>query len=567
MHRPKRFRVNAWLAVIASVGTLLLGGLIGNQAHGQQVESSWQLLGFSDADVFSIAFSPTFRSDHLLIMGTDGGTLRSSDSGKTWKTIATPALLGPHVFSPTYADDHTIFAGTGAGSDTGVYRSTDGGLIWVSSALSTQSVSVIAVSPAYATDRTIYAGTKRDVNDVSRVYRSTNGGAGWAETPLNITGYDVRALVVSPNYQHDHTLFAGVGVDWDWYSGGIFRSTDDGASWTAINNGLDYQEVHALAVSPNYARDHTVLAIVWQGGAYRSTDSGNSWVEWNNNQPNRRLHAAAFSPNYAQDSTLFLGAWGEYVDGGVYRSTNGGANWTSMSDNLDTLWIHRVVPSPDYAQDCMVLAGGEHTKGGGLWVNICPPRPTPTPIPTVAVPGTGSRTFPETNQAVSGLFLDYWVEHGGLPQQGYPISRLIGEISDLNGKPYTVQYFERAVFEYHPENQAPYNVLLSQLGTFRYRGRYPSGAPGQTPNKVDGHYFTETGHWVGGEFWAYWQSHGGLVQQGYPISEEFTEVSDLNRKPYTVQYFERAVFELHPENQPPYDVLLSQLGTFRYREK
>ncbi|MFL5735444.1 MAG: alpha/beta fold hydrolase, partial [Chloroflexia bacterium] len=38
---------------------------------------------------------------------------------------------------------------------------------------------------------------------------------------------------------------------------------------------------------------------------------------------------------------------------------------------------------------------------------------------------------------------------------------------DLNGKPYTVQYFERAVFELHPENAAPYDVLLSQLGTFQ----------------------------------------------------------------------------------------------------
>ena len=67
-------------------------------------------------------------------------------------------------------------------------------------------------------------------------------------------------------------------------------------------------------------------------------------------------------------------------------------------------------------------------------------------------------------------------------------------------------------------------------------------------------------------FRAYWESHGGLAQQGYPISDEFTEVSALNGKPYTVQYFERAVFEAPPENQAPYDVLLSQLGTFRYQQ-
>jgi hypothetical protein len=46
------------------------------------------------------------------------------------------------------------------------------------------------------------------------------------------------------------------------------------------------------------------------------------------------------------------------------------------------------------------------------------------------------------------------------------------EKSPLDGKTYTVQYFERSVFEYHPENQPPYNVLLSQLGTFRYKQMY-----------------------------------------------------------------------------------------------
>lgn len=74
--------------------------------------------------------------------------------------------------------------------------------------------------------------------------------------------------------------------------------------------------------------------------------------------------------------------------------------------------------------------------------------------------------------------------------------------------------------------------------------------------------FPQTGHKVCGKFLTYWQQHGGLAQQGYPLSEEFTETSDLNGKPYTVQYFERAVFELHPENKPPFDVLLSQLGTY-----
>lgn len=58
--------------------------------------------------------------------------------------------------------------------------------------------------------------------------------------------------------------------------------------------------------------------------------------------------------------------------------------------------------------------------------------------------------------------------------------------------------------------------------------------------------FTETGHAVCGDFLVYWQSHGGVAQQGFPISDVFEEKSDTDGKTYKVQYFERAVFEAHP---------------------
>jgi plastocyanin len=124
--------------------------------------------------------------------------------------------------------------------------------------------------------------------------------------------------------------------------------------------------------------------------------------------------------------------------------------------------------------------------------------------------GRGVQTFAETGKTVRGLFLDYWNAHGGLAQQGFPISEEVEEKSDTDGKFYTVQYFERAVMEYHPENSAPNNVLLSLLGNFLYKQKYPDGAPGQEPNTSDGSVlFPETGHRVGGLFLDYWNSHGG----------------------------------------------------------
>jgi hypothetical protein len=87
------------------------------------------------------------------------------------------------------------------------------------------------------------------------------------------------------------------------------------------------------------------------------------------------------------------------------------------------------------------------------------------------------REFPETGKRVCGRFLAYWQEHGGLAQQGYPISGEFMETNQLDGQTYRVQYFERAVFELHPENRPPYDVLLSQLGTFQFKQKYPQGEP------------------------------------------------------------------------------------------
>ncbi len=180
----------------------------------------------------------------------------------------------------------------------------------------------------------------------------------------------------------------------------------------------------------------------------------------------------------------------------------------------------------------------------------------------------GSRTFPETGKTVQGAFLTYWNNHGGLAQIGLPISDEMLQVSDINGKTYTTQYFERAVLELHPENAGtPFAVEGALRGVLAYHARYPElgGAPGQQASAANAYTFPETGMTLGGRFRAYWESHGGLAQFGYPISDEFSEKSALDGKTYVVQYFERAVFEEHPENAPPYDVLLSQLGTLAYQ--
>lgn len=192
-----------------------------------------------------------------------------------------------------------------------------------------------------------------------------------------------------------------------------------------------------------------------------------------------------------------------------------------------------------------------------------------TALPTLSVTAQGdSRTFPETGKTVKGNFLKYWNEHGVLAQQGFPISNEMQERSETDGKSYTVQYFERAVFEAHPENKAPYDVLLTLLGVYQLRRSHPNGVPDQKVNTANPLRFAQTGKTVGGKFREYWEKNGGLAQQGFPLTEEFQERNQTDGKTYTVQYFERAVFELHPENVGKTgEVLLSLLGRFRYDRK
>ncbi|MBX5445986.1 cellulase family glycosylhydrolase [Sphaerobacter sp.] len=159
--------------------------------------------------------------------------------------------------------------------------------------------------------------------------------------------------------------------------------------------------------------------------------------------------------------------------------------------------------------------------------------------------------FPETGFWVSDPFLRFWEQNGGLPTFGYPISRVFYQDGLLR------QYFERAVFERHDHLAgAGYEVLVTRLGalTTLDRRNEPPFQPVDAANDHHCRVFPATGHRLCGGFRIYWETRGGLAAFGYPISEEFIE----NGR--TVQYFERARFEWHPENPWPHDVLLGHLG-------
>ncbi len=183
----------------------------------------------------------------------------------------------------------------------------------------------------------------------------------------------------------------------------------------------------------------------------------------------------------------------------------------------------------------------------------------------------GGRCFSETGYCIAGPIRDFWERNGGLMVFGFPITPQQSE--PIEGRPTQVQWFERSRLELHSENPWPYDVLMGRMGAERLGQlrRDWKSFPRITP-AADCRVFAETGHAICGALLATWQAGGlnldgdpsinhneSLALFGLPLSDATSERGGDGQF-YTVQWFERARFELHPENAPPFNVLLGLLG-------
>ena len=175
-------------------------------------------------------------------------------------------------------------------------------------------------------------------------------------------------------------------------------------------------------------------------------------------------------------------------------------------------------------------------------------------LPT-QVAAAGPRYFPETGHNSPDIFTNYWTAHGGVDLFGLPITEPYLD----NGL--TIQWFERARFERHPENKdTPFEVQLGQLG----REVRPADAPVAPANTANSRYFMDTGHNIA-LFLPYWSANGDMPSFGQPLTEEIREKNIADNKVYMVQYFERIRMEYHPERKGTTgEVQLGLLGQEQY---
>lgn len=179
-------------------------------------------------------------------------------------------------------------------------------------------------------------------------------------------------------------------------------------------------------------------------------------------------------------------------------------------------------------------------------------------VPAYEADAQVQRCFPQTGKCISGNIRTYWENTGGLPVYGYPITDLATE-TNADGFTGPTQWFERDRLEDHSAEGI--GILAGRLGAQKLAmENRPWESFPKVPSAPAGcRWFAETGHSLCPPFLAYWEQNNSLTRFGFPISEPMVEVNAAGFSG-TFQWFERRRMELHPENQPPYNILLGLLG-------
>src|SRR6266850_2477863 len=243
-----------WLVLAVVTAVLVLRAVPAYSSHGGVM-------------VTALAIDPLTPT--TLYAGTAGGVFKSMDGGASWSAIGliNVSALAIDPLTPT-----TVYAGIGTfdmGALGGVFKSTDGGVSWNATGSLTGIVWSLAIDPL--TPTTVYAGTlgydsfDTEPGSLGGVYKSTDGGASWSRGLSNVSALAIDPL--TPN-----TLYAGV-YDEAANDSAVYKSTDGGASWNAIGlTGVG--GVLVLAIDPTSTN---LYAGTGTSGVYKSTNSGVDW--------------------------------------------------------------------------------------------------------------------------------------------------------------------------------------------------------------------------------------------------------------------------------------------------
>jgi photosystem II stability/assembly factor-like uncharacterized protein len=304
------------LAINPSSPSNLYAGMVTGLLRSSNGGASWSAanVGLEAALVQAMAVHPTVPA--TVYSGTSIGVFKSTDSGGSWLAAST-GLSTPDVRS--LALNPTVPSTLYAGTISGIFKSTDSGTNWTKAPTVSGFVGAVAINPQ--SPLTVYAATQ-----LSGVFKSTDGGATWSTSNAGLSNLDVRALAIDP--QTPSTLYVGTST------GVVFKSTDSGGAWSASNTGLPATATAGLGIDPIAP---STLYVGTNGGIYKSTNAGATWTLANALSSPQVLALDSLTP-----STLYAGT----LSNGVFVSKDSGASWTAINTGLPALRIRALALDP-----------------------------------------------------------------------------------------------------------------------------------------------------------------------------------------------------------------------------
>jgi photosystem II stability/assembly factor-like uncharacterized protein len=342
------------------------------------------------ANTFDVEFQ---QDDGAIVYATTAQVLKSTNAGASFSPLSASCAGSRYNIEIARSNPKVLYTLCTNGT---VQKSTDAGATWV--AVTPPGVTlygyydnVLTVSPV--SDKIVYVAG-------FNIKSSTDGGNTWNSVP--VAGHpDNHVIKFAPG--SSSTLFSG-------NDGGLFKSTNSGATWSSLNKGLAITQFYRVGISrtnPNimvagaqdngnikyasgtftsitnadgmqgfidWSNSNVIYAGIQHGSFYRSTNGGTTFT--NIDTPASGAWIAPWCQDPSVATTIYAGT------DKVYKSINQGTTWVAVSGALAGIGQFTVLKVAQ--SNAQVIYAGSATRlyrttnGGGAWTDITPGLPVAT---------------------------------------------------------------------------------------------------------------------------------------------------------------------------------------------
>jgi len=302
-------------------------------------------------------FAVVESNPHIAFVATaSAGIWKTSNNGVTWKPLFDDQPVSSIGNIAVAASDPSIlWAGTGEPANRqssswgdGVYKSTDGGESWTHMGLeNTHHIGGVHIHPRNPDIVYVAAiGHLWGPNEERGVYKTTDGGKTWTNTKFIDENTGFIDLAMDP--ESPDTLYAAAyqrrrrayGFNGGGPSGGLYKTTDGGASWKKLTEGLPSGDMGRIGIDIYRKDPRIVYAIIQneEGGIFRSEDKGASWTRMSDTNP-RPMYYSTIRIDPQNDQRIWV------MGSRMFYSEDGGKTFvddrvTMIHGDFHAMWIN-----------------------------------------------------------------------------------------------------------------------------------------------------------------------------------------------------------------------------------